>query len=310
MRRLLFIIWICFWTLNSIAQEFGVHWLSHPISNDSSEVLFRHVYLSRKRPSQAALAFTSCGKLKVYVNERNITTDNYLCGATPSDSSHIRMYTYDITRFLRPDSNVVAVWYAPEAGMPVSKQLSLEYFGTTADGKPFHHQANGEWLCKELQGCRTHSNRYTKDGNMGCEQYDGRAYDGEWKSTKQEDSSAWQTPLGSYAQERTLVTYSTSTFPVKLFSPKNILLPTEVTSDETGIHYDFGRYFQGCVRITLREAKRGEVIHFQGLTYTCNGELDEQAFLHFTTHYLRSITVKGDKNFKESQITHVEALEY
>ena len=310
MRRLLFIIWICFWTLNSIAQEFGVHWVSHPTPNDSSEVLFRHVYLSKKRPSQATLAFTSCGKLKVFVNERNITKDAYFCGSTPSDSSHIRMFTYDITRFLRPDSNVVAVWYAPEAGMPVSKQLSLEYFGTTADGKSFHQQANHEWLCKELQGGLAQSNKYAGNGNIGSEQYDGRAYDGEWKSTEREDSSVWQTPLGAYAQERTLATYSKPTFPAKVFSPKHILLPTGVTSDETGIHYDFGRYFQGYVRITLREAKRGEVIHFQGLTYTCNGELDEQAFLHFTTHYLRSIAVKGDQNFKESQITHVEALEY
>lgn len=310
MRRLLFIVWIYFCTLNSIAQEFGVHWVSHPTPNDSSEVLFRHVYLSKKRPSQATLAFASCGKLKVYVNERNITRDAYFCSITPADSSHIRMYTYDISRFLRSDSNVVAVWYAPEAGMPVSKQLSLEYFGTTAEGKPFHHQANHEWLCKEIPGCLVASNQQAEDGNFGCEHYDGRAYNGEWKSTEREDSSDWQTPLGSRTGERILSTYAQSYFPVKTFSPQRILIPSDVISNETGIYCDFGRYFRGIVRITLRGAKKGEVISFQGLNYICNGELDEQAALHFTTHYLRGITVKGDENFKENQITHIEALEY
>ena len=165
MTKAFFIITMLFCVLNSYSQEFGTHWISYPIPDDSSEVLFSRVYTTFQRPQQAHLSFASSGKLKVYVNERNISANIYYQNP---DSSTFYMYTYDITRFLRPDSNIIAIWYAPQDGSAISKQLSLDYYGIEANGKPFFHKADGSWKCKILEGC------YVKGNN---ETFDRRHYD-------------------------------------------------------------------------------------------------------------------------------------
>jgi len=307
MKYFLTMIWTFLWVLNSTAQEFGTHWVAYPLPNDSSEVLFRHVYTTKQRPKEAYLTFTSNGKLKAYVNERNISRDCYFDTPNNPNDSHINMYTYRITNFLRPDSNVIAVWYAPGKDMPISKQLSLEYYGTDANGNDFHHQANQEWLCKILNNCYiSHS-----QDSLPMEVFDNREYDNEWKSTELSTSADWLHPLGSYTHEKSLTTEDCSkNFPQETHDLKQVILPTADHTDSLGVHYDFGRYLNGIARITLRNVKRGCTIHYQGFTYICNGELDEQAFPRFTMQYLRTIDIYGDKNFKVSQITNIEALEY
>ena len=83
------------WVLNSSAHEFSTHWISYPISNDSSEVLFCHVFPSQGKPKQGSITFASCGRIKVFVNERNISPKAYFCNP---DSATVFIYTYDITR--------------------------------------------------------------------------------------------------------------------------------------------------------------------------------------------------------------------
>ena len=47
-----------------------------------------------------------------------------------------------------------------------------------------------------------------------------------------------------------------------------------------------------------------------GFIYTCNGELDEQAFRRFTNKNQRIIKIYSNSQyFKESQITNIEGLE-
>ena len=151
MTRIIISIFLSlFWAPNSFSQELGTHWICYPLPNDSSEVLFSHTYVNQGRPQQAILSFASPGKLRVYVNERNITQD--LCFSNP-DTSTVTIQTYDVTRFMRPDSNIVAVWYAPTPGQPISKQLSLEYYGKDHTGRDFYHKADGEWKCHLLEGC-------------------------------------------------------------------------------------------------------------------------------------------------------------
>ena len=58
MRHLTILILTLLWVLNSHAQEFGTHWISYPLPNDSSEVWFRKRYIIHQRPMQAlALAY-------------------------------------------------------------------------------------------------------------------------------------------------------------------------------------------------------------------------------------------------------------
>lgn len=90
---------------------------------------------------------------------------------------------------------------------------------------------------------------------------------------------------------------------------RHVLLPIAEYEDSLGLHYDFDRFFQGSVRITLREAKKGERLEINGLVYICSGEMDEQAFRRLSTSQQKTITIKGDRHFRKSQIQKIEGLE-
>ena len=76
-----------------------------------------------------------------------------------------------------------------------------------------------------------------------------------------------------------------------------------------GVYYQFDKAFKGQLRITLRDAKRGQKIYIDGLEYTCTGEMDEQACRKFTVADHRRVLINGDQNFKNEQIQSVEGIE-
>lgn len=299
MKRIITIAFTILWTLNSFSQEFGVHWISYPLPNDSSEVLFRRTYALTSQPQEAQITFISSGKVKVFVNERNITND--ITFGNP-DSTNVVAHTYDITRLLNAHYNTIAVWYAPTKGAPISKQLSLEFYGKDFLGNPFYHKADGSWSCQILKGS------YTKGSK---ETFDSQNYRYNWKQSDF-NKAKWLHPLGAYQHDKPLsLTESLATWPESTNDKlHHVLKPINSRKDSLGIEYIFDREFKGTIRLTLRGAKKGETLLIDGFTYICNGELDEQAFRRFTTSRQRTVTVRGDQHFKASQITQIEALEY
>lgn len=295
MKKIIIIFLTFIWVLNSYSQEFGTHWISYPHPNDSSEILFRKTFTSKHRPQQALITFASCGKVRVYVNERNISRDLHFAN---TDTSSIVSRTLDITRFLNAEKNIIAVWYAPVPNMPISKQLSLEYYGRDLRGKTFYYKTDQGWYCKMLKG----SYNNTK------EQFDSRHYNNDWKG--QECSIAsWLHPVGAFASEKSLAIHS-KLLPSPSLTLNHVIEPIAYSSDSAGVTYDFGRMFKGTIRLTLRDATKGEVIKMGNFCYICNGEMDEQAFLRFSLQQERCIRIEGDKHFSPSQIRNVEGLEY
>ena len=73
--------------------------------------------------------------------------------------------------------------------------------------------------------------------------------------------------------------------------------------------YDFGEAFVGLVRVTLRDAVKGQNMRIGNIRYVCSGEADEQAIQRFTTTDCRRLLISGDENFDNAQIQKVEALE-
>lgn len=303
-RLLIFITTIC-WVLNSYSQEFGTHWISYPLPNDSSEVLFRHTYLSTQRPRQASITFASTGNVRIYMNGRNVTRDVFLgneticCSSSPKERC-LFIRTYDVSRFLRTDSNTIAVAYLPTAGMPLGKQLSLAYDGIDHEGHAFHHQADGGWQCLSTHNTRT--------------LFDNNSYENDWKESDTHNSG-WIAPTGAFesvASERDSQSLSIQMVrpPYSYYGTKNMLLPLKENRGKSQTTYDFGRSFEGTIRITLRDARKGERIHINGFTYICSGDMDEQAYLRLACSRQRVVTITGDKNFKTSQIQNVEGLEY
>ncbi len=297
MIRLLIILSLLLaWQPNSNGQEFGCHWISDPLPNDSSEVIFKHTYTSKQRPLQAYVTLASTGHIRVYINERNVSRDILLIG---KGKETLQFYTFDITRFLKSTKNTIAVWYAPSEVSTLGKQLSLEYYGTDADGKSFYHKADGKWLCKKLSGNSVSEDR---------ECFDATHFPQDWRTFSFSPSKAWQHPTGYplYMDSPIENIQLPSSFKPYLIS--KILRPVSTRIDSLGYHIDFGRPFYGTIRLTIRNAKRGNHLHISGLTYTCTGEMDEQAFRRFN-FITRSNYIINGLDFKPSWIVFAEGLE-
>lgn len=294
MKTGIFIILLIFlWQPRSFSQEFGCHWVSFPLPNDSSEVIFKQTYTHKQKPIQASITLASTGNVKVYVNERNVSRDILINGF---DNGSLAYHTFNITRYLKPNKNTISVWYAPSESSLVGKQVSLEYYGIDADGESFYHKADGKWLCKELHGCSNIADN---------ESYDGARMPHNWKSFDASQSKTWLHPTGCPSK-------TSPSLEAKISYKQNllnkILHPVATYTDSVGYHIDFGRPFYGTIRLTIRDAKRGSQMNISGLNYVCTGEMDEQAFRRFNFRKQRKFTIQGDE-FQRNWIVFIEGLE-
>lgn len=294
MREFLFLFMGLLGCLHLSAQEFGTHWISCPMANDTSQVWFRGTYLTPNRPAHAHITIASTGRFQLFVNERNVSRNVLL--PAPSEQGCIQTITFDITSILRSDTNTIAVWYAPNPALPSDKQLSLSYYGILADGSIFAHQAGEGWFCRKACG--------SIDGKG--ERIDATAYDPSWKACTT-NLSGWESPIGASDPRSYPLLDKKPLFTG--YRIAKILSPEEIYSDTHSVTYRFPRRFQGWVRLTLREAQPGEVLHVNGLTYICSGKMDEQACRRFTITTQHDLVIQGDEAFNKDQIHQIEGME-
>ncbi len=295
-RHILLLFIMSIWWMPAFSREWGTHWISHPQPNDTSQVWFRKRVKTPVALSKGFITIASDGYFKLYVNERNVTIDPFL-NYTDSLPGIIHQYTFNVTRFLDKKENIIAVWYAPRGERHSDKQLSLDFYGEDVLGTHFFTQADGTWLCKEA--CA-----YTLPDNR--EEIDGQAYNNKWCSSDDSDKG-WTHPIDSNDSTSALL-FTTSPL-YEGIKIGQVINGTEVARDSTSVTYDFGRPFKGWVRITLRNAHKGEHIEFGNHSYTCGAKMDEQAFPRFSVTRQRFITIKGDEYFQHDQIQSVEGLE-
>lgn len=294
MKRLIIYFILLHWVLNSFGQEFGTHWISYPFPNDSSEVFFRHTYITKERPQQASISIICTGKFKLYINERNISRSLMI---NSMDKDTLLTQTFNISQYLRADSNIIAVWYAPSKGTSFGKQLSLDYYGIDSKGKPFYHKADGEWSCQLVPGC------YINDDK---EAFNAKAFNKDWNSTAYTPTT-WLHPTGSFSNN-SMSLKERIPYPPQ-YRLSKIIHPVNTYTDSSGYHIDFGRPFFGFIRVTFRGTKRGTPININDYHYICNGEMDEQAFCRFRFKHQRTYLLSGSKDFKQKMITNIEGLE-
>ena len=283
------------WVLNSYAQEFNTHWISYPLPNDSSEVWFRKSYRLTQKPIQAFMSIASTGCYKLYINERNVTGSLLFEGRK---DGMLQYHTLDVTRYLKSGSNVIAIWYAPDGVFSQGKQISAEFYGWQQDSIPFYFHTDGSWLTYQLKGC----------SNGQKELFDARTDVLSWKSTDDFHSQGWLHPTGSFGIDTTYACQEKWIYKAenKLY---RILAPAHFRTDSLGYHIDFGRPFRGTIRLTLRNAHKGDLLYINDYQYTCNGELDEQAFFRFKLQQERNYTLAWSRRFKKSYIMNIEGLE-
>lgn len=278
------------------AQAFQPSWISCPTSGEGQAVYFRRLFLTDKRPETAWLSVTSMGRFKIYVNGM-CATDGLPLPMRERNEAKAYTLTLNVTRFLKTDSNVVALIYAPIAGdreiAAAEPQIAINYYGKDGNGQSFSHASSTDWLCKAAP-------LYIYKGG---EYVDGRKNQYLWRELYT-DIATWQSAQptnGPVASEELRSFYQTERI-TKIIRPKFFDLQGD------SVVYDFGDGFTGNVRLTMRNARRGEVIRVGNLEYVCSGATDEQASLMFTTQYCRKVIISGNRLFNRSHITNVEGI--
>lgn len=321
MHRLIYILLLLSATF-ARAQQFGTEWMTSPSPSDASCQWFRRTFVSPAadaRPLRASVCVATNSRFILYVNGRNVSTSLYMPNRSQGDRRTIAM-TIDVTRFLRPDSNTVAVLACPSAiadPSPASPtyappRMSVGFFGLTEGRRPFSYSSVDGWLCHAA------STSFTADGEL----MDGRsdalfpAYGdmvvAQWKPAVAVPVPNEAAPVDLGVSAESIFGYTPRG--CNILADNNVyvhstLSPCYFDIDGNAVTYDFSPGFYGMARVTLRGCRRGERIRIgANLTYICSGDIDEQAFCRFSPQYARKITISGDSWFRPEQVQSVEAL--
>lgn len=316
------------------AGDFGCRWMSHPAPDDTSHVWFRHTLVidEQDMPRTAYIHVATTGRFVLYVNGRNVSTALFTPDRTPNDTT-VMAISYDVRRFLRPDSNTIALLYCPSTR--TRRQVSVSFYGIAADSSHFATNDTDGWLCRHADTWQTHD---------GGEAMNRNTYPYRWTDTDQ-PLALWQaveqistsqhlnlspphhhniTPpqhLNTTPSQHNTTSTPISAEDICGYSPvhtnplvdnaahmRHIYTPlfTEQSADTLTVHLVPNE--RHLIRVTLRGCRRGERISIGNLHYVCTGEIDEQAFARFTPTSSNTIIITGDSHFRSEQVQEVESI--
>ena len=308
------------------AGDFGCRWMSHPAPDDTSHVWFRRTLVIKEQdmPRTAHIHVATTGRFVLYVNGRNVSTALFTPDRTPNDTT-VMAISYDVRRFLRPDSNTIALLYCPSTR--TRRQVSVSFYGIAADSSHFATNDTDGWLCRHADTWQTHD---------GGEAMNRNSYPYRWTDTDQ-PLALWQaveqistsqhlnttpsqhhttstsqhlnisTPISAedicgYSPVRTNPLVDNAAHMRRIYAP----LFTEQSADTLTVHLVPNE--RHLIRVTLRGCRRGERISIGNLHYVCTGEIDEQAFARFTPTSFNTIIITGDSHFRSEQVQEVESI--
>lgn len=310
------------------AGDFDCRWLSHPTPDDTSHVWFsRTIVTSEKDMLRAAyIRVATTGRFVLYVNGRNVSTALFTPDRQKGDTA-VTAIAYDVQRFLRTDTNTIALLYCPS--MRTRRQVSVCFYGIAADSSHFAVSGtdrpcfalngNAGWLCRHADTWQTHDGGEAMNRNL---------YPYRWTDPNQplvmwqavEESSTPQHHNTSTPQHlNTINTLSSEDIcgynPLRInplvdnaarISRIYTPLLTEQSGDTLTVHLVPNR--RHLIRVTLRGCRRGERIRIGNLQYVCTGEMDEQAFTRFSPTDQNTVTISGDRHFCCEQVQEVESI--
>lgn len=308
------------------AGDFGCRWMSHPAPDDTSHVWFRRTLVIEEQdmPRTAYIHVATTGRFVLYVNGRNVSTALFTPDRTPNDTT-VMAISYDVRRFLRPDSNTIALLYCPSTR--TRRQVSVSFYGIAADSSHFATNDTDGWLCRHADTWQTHD---------GGEAMNRNTYPYRWTDTDQ-PLALWQAveQISTPQHLNTTPSHHHNTTPpqhlntLPLLSAEDICgyspvrinplvdnaahmrriytpLFTEQSADTLIVHLVPNE--RHLIRVTLRDCRRGERISIGNLHYVCTGEIDEQAFARFTPTSSNTIIITGDSHFQSEQVQEVESI--
>ena len=322
--------------------DFDCRWLSHPAPDDTSHVWFSRTIVTSAKdmPRAAYIRVATTGRFVLYVNGRNVSTALFTPDRQKGDTT-VSAIAYDVQRFLRTDTNTIALLYCPS--MRTHRQVSVCFYGIAADSSHFAVSGtdrpcfalngNAGWLCRHADTWQTHDGGEAMNRNL---------YPYRWTDANQPlamwqavEETATSQPLNTTTPQHNNTTtpqhISTSqhlntTTPLSSedicgYSPLRINplvdnaarisriytpLLTEQSGDTLTVHLVPNR--RHLIRVTLRDCRRGERIRIGNLQYVCTGEMDEQAFTRFSPTDQNTVTISGDRHFCCEQVQEVESI--
>lgn len=308
------------------AGDFGCRWMSHPAPDDTSHVWFRRTLVIEEpdMPRTAYIHVATTGRFVLYVNGRNVSTALFTPDRTPNDTT-VMAISYDVRRFLRPDSNTIALLYCPSTR--TRRQVSVSFYGIAADSSHFATNDTDGWLCRHADTWQTHDGGEAMNRNT----YPYRWTDTDqplalWQAVEQISTSQHLNTTPPQHLNTTPSQHNTTSTPISAedicgYSPvhinplvdnaahmRRIYTPlfTEQSADTLIVHLVPNE--RHLIRITLRGCRRGERISIGNLHYVCTGEIDEQAFARFTPTSSNTIIITGDSHFRSEQVQEVESI--
>lgn len=322
--------------------DFDCRWMSHPTPDDTSHVWFSRTIVTSEKdmPRAAYIRVATTGRFVLYVNGRNVSTALFTPDRQKGDTA-VAAIAYDVQRFLRTDTNTIALLYCPS--MRTRRQVSVCFYGIAADSSHFAVSGtdrpcfalngNAGWLCRHADTWQTHDGGEAMNRNL---------YPYRWTDANQplamwqavEETSTYQ-PLTTTTQQHITTTppqhISTSQHlnTINTLSSEDICgynplrinplvdnaarisriytpLLTEQSGDTLTVHLVPNR--RHLIRVTLRGCRRGERIRIGNLQYVCTGEMDEQAFTRFSPTDQNTVTISGDRHFCCEQVQEVESI--
>ena len=157
------------------AGDFDCRWMSHPAPDDTSHVWFSRTIVTdaKDMPRAAYIRVATTGRFVLYVNGRNVSTALFTPDRQKGDTA-VAAIAYDVQRFLRTDTNTIAILYCPS--MRTRRQVSVCFYGIAADSSHFAVSGtdrpcfalngNAGWLCRYADTWQTHDGGEAMNRNL------------------------------------------------------------------------------------------------------------------------------------------------
>lgn len=302
------------------AGDFDCRWMSHPTPDDTSHVWFSRTIVTSEKdmPRAAYIRVATTGRFVLYVNGRNVSTALFTPDRQKGDTA-VAAIAYDVQRFLRTDTNTIALLYCPS--MHTRRQVSVSFYGIAADSSHFAVSGtdrpcfalngNAGWLCRHADTWQTHDGGEAMNRNL----YPYRWTDANqplamWQAVEETSTPHHLTTINTLSSEDICGYNPLRINPLvdnaarisRIYTP----LLTEQSGDTLTVHLVPNR--RHLIRVTLRGCRRGERIRIGNLQYICTGEMDEQAFTRFSPTDQNTVTISGDRHFCCEQVQEVESI--
>lgn len=330
------------------AGDFDCRWLSHPMPDDTSHVWFSRTIVTdaKDMPRAAYIRVATTGRFVLYVNGRNVSTALFTPDRQKGDTA-VATIAYDVQRFLRTDTNTIALLYCPS--MRTRRQVSVSFYGIAADSSHFAVSGtdrpcfalngNAGWLCRHADTWQTHDGGEAMNRNL---------YPHRWTDPNQplamwqavEENATHLTTTTPQHNNTTPPHHLTTTTPQHISTSQHNNISTPLSSEDicgysplrinplvdnaahiSRIYTPLLTEQSGdtltvhlvpnrrhLIRVTLRGCRRGERIRIGNLQYVCTGEMDEQAFTRFSPTDQNTVTISGDRHFCCEQVQEVESI--